>query len=65
MSVRKNITMSDEVAKWYELKAQEMGLSQSAVMSIALTEYLKQNNALQTMADLLVEMKRMNEKKTK
>lgn len=59
MSLRKNITVSDSTAKWYEDKAKDMGLSQSAVMSIALQEYIKQDSALKTMSDIMVQMKRL------
>lgn len=63
MSIRKNITLSDKTAMWYEDKAKEMGLSQSAIMSIALQEYIKQDNALKTMSEVLVEMKKLQEEK--
>ena len=65
MSVRKNIKMSEETAKWYEDKAKEIGTTQSALMSIALNEYIKQDNALKTMSNIMIEMKRLQEVKDK
>jgi hypothetical protein len=65
MSVRKNIKISEETAKWYEDKAKEIGTTQSALMSIALVEYIKQDNALKTMSNIMIEMKRLQEMKDK
>ena len=63
MAVRKNISISEETAKWYEDKAKEIGTTQSALMSIALVEYIKQDNALKTMSNIMIEMKRLQEVK--
>ena len=65
MAIRKNISISEETAKWYEDKAKEIGTTQSALMSIALTDYIKQDNALKTMSNIMVEMKRLQEMKDK
>jgi hypothetical protein len=43
MSLRKNVTLKNNIAKWLEEKSKEMGISQSAIISIALTEYAKKN----------------------
>ena len=45
--VRKNINMSKALASYYEEKAKELGVSQSALMVIALSEYMKQAQAMQ------------------
>ncbi len=42
--VRKNIRMSPEIAGWYERRAKELGVSQSNLMVMALSEYTRQNN---------------------
>ena len=63
MAVRKNISISEETAKWYKDKAKEIGTTQSALMSIALVEYIKQDNALKTMSNIMIEMKRLQEVK--
>jgi hypothetical protein len=63
MAVRKNIRISEDTAKWYEDKAKEIGTTQSALMSIALIDYIKQDNALKTMSNIMIEMKRLQELK--
>lgn len=50
--VRKNIRMSEEVASWYEEKATRLGVSQSNLMVMALSEYMKQENAMLVMANI-------------
>lgn len=60
--IRKNIRMSPEVAKWYEEKASELGVSQSNLMVIALNEYIKQDKTINIMSNFdnilkLVEVK--------
>lgn len=49
MAKRKNINMSDEIAKWYEDKATELGVTQTALMTIALKNYIDQEKALDMM----------------
>lgn len=46
---RKNITMSLELAKWYERTAQEMGVSTSSLMVMALSHYRKEDEAVKFM----------------
>lgn len=50
--VRKNIRMSPEVAEWYEEKAKELGVSQSNLMVMALSEYIKQDKTIRMMSNL-------------
>ena len=50
--VRKNIRMSPEVAKFYEEKAEAMGISQSALMVVALTDYIKQEKTINMMSNM-------------
>lgn len=50
--VRKNIRMSPEVADWYETRAKELGVSQSNLMVMALSEYIKQDKTIRTMSNL-------------
>ena len=65
MAVRKNISISEDTAKWYEEKAKEIGTTQTALMSIALNDYIKQDNALKTMSNIMLEMKKLQELKDK
>ena len=43
---RKGLRMSVDLARWYEKKALELGVTQNALMVIALKEYAKQEDAL-------------------
>jgi hypothetical protein len=52
MKVRKNLTMSNEIASWYEEKAKKLGISQSNMMVMALADYIKQEKALDMMSKL-------------
>lgn len=60
--VRKNIRMSQEVAEWYEVKAKELGVSQSNLMVMALSEYIKQDKTIKMMSNfenMLKQLERM------
>lgn len=59
--VRKNINMSLKIAKWYEEKAKELGVSQSSVMVLALNEYIKQSDAVDVMSNFIKEVKKAQE----
>jgi len=61
MKVRKNLTMSNEIASWYEEKAKELGISQSNMMVMALAEYIKQEKALDMMSNLEEMMKKLED----
>lgn len=43
---RKGLRMSPDLASWYEKKALELGITQNALMVMALNEFAKQENAL-------------------
>lgn len=45
--IRKNVSMSPALAKWYEEKAKEMGVSQSALMVVAMQRYYEGQKALE------------------
>lgn len=38
--------MSSKVAEWYEEKSKELGVSQSNLMVMALSEYIKQDQVV-------------------
>lgn len=63
MSVRKNITLSDELADYFEKKSKETGISQSALMVMAISEYLDQKRALESLGDILAQMKKLENMK--
>jgi hypothetical protein len=49
--VRKNLTMSSDLAEWYEEKSLKLGVSQSAMMVMALADYVKQEQAITMMSN--------------
>ena len=57
--VRKNIRMSPEVAEWYENKAKYLGVSQSNLMVMALSEYIKQDETIKMISNLQDIMERL------
>lgn len=40
--IRKNVFISDQVNNWLEQESEKTGLSQSAIMSIAISTYIRQ-----------------------
>ena len=53
MSVRVNITISDELKKYYEDWSEKTGVSQSALMSLSMSEYVDQKKAISALAPLM------------
>lgn len=53
--IQKNIRMSEKVARYYEGKSKEIGISQSALMVIALDHYMRSEKALEGV-DILKEL---------
>lgn len=58
-TIRKNVTMSLKLASWYEEKALELGISQSALMVMALSDYVKQDETIKMMANMQYFMDRL------
>jgi len=52
MKVRKNLTMSNEIASWYEEESKKLGISQSNMMVMVLADYIKQEKAFDMMSKL-------------
>lgn len=63
MTVRKNITISDELAEYFEEKSKATGISQSALMVMAMTEYLDQKKAMDSLKDILEQIKKLEDVK--
>ena len=57
--VRKNIRMSQDVASWYEKRAKELGVSQSNLMVMALSEYMKQDKAISSIKEVLDKLEKI------
>ena len=56
--MRKTLDMSDNMHEWYLSKSRALNIPTSALMIIALNEYMKQDNALITMSDVMDQMKK-------
>lgn len=53
--IRKNVQVTKRIAKWFEDESFETGVSQSALMLMALSSYVDQQTSM-TMADVLKEL---------
>lgn len=49
---RKNLWMSDEMAGWYEKRAKEIGVSQTALMVLAMRFYIDQQDAIKATKEI-------------
>jgi len=61
MKVRKNLTMSNEIASWYEEESKKLGISQSNMMVMVLADYIKQEKAFDMMSKLEEMMKKLED----
>lgn len=61
MKVRKNLTMSNEIASWYEEESKKLGISQSNMMVMVLADYIKQEKAFDMMSKLEEMMKKLEQ----
>lgn len=53
--IRKNVQVTKRIANWFEDESFKTGLSQSALMLMALSSYVDQQTSM-TMADALKEL---------
>jgi len=60
---RVNITISDELKEYFEDLSKEIGASQSALMAIALKDYIEQKKALNGLAMLMTQLENNNKNK--
>lgn len=54
---RVNINISDEMKKYFEQKSKETGIAQSALMVMAISEYLDQKKMINSIEPMLNQMK--------
>lgn len=54
MLKRLNINMSEKLVEWYDKRAEEMGVSRSAVMCMAMQEYMEQKTTINVMEEFKV-----------
>lgn len=64
MSVRVNVTISDELKKYFEAWSEKTGIAQSSLMALAISEYVDQKKALNALAPMMEQIK-MLEKSNK
>lgn len=50
-TIRKNVTMSKNLSNWLEQRAEELGISQSALIVLAIADYIKQDKAMDMMSN--------------
>lgn len=50
--MRINITVSEDIKAWFEDKSKRTGISQSALMAMALDEWIFQKEAMKSMSDM-------------
>lgn len=62
-TIRKSITMSLELSDWYKARAQELGISQSAIMTMALDTYIKQERAMDVLGNMQEMMNKLEDMK--
>jgi hypothetical protein len=65
MSVRVNITISDELKKYYEDWSEKTGISQSALMSLSMYEYVDQKKAINSLGPIMEQIKLLEAKDIK
>lgn len=50
--MRVNINVSDKINKWFEDKGKELGVSKSALMCMAMNEYIDQKEAMVSFSNI-------------
>lgn len=53
--MKKTLTIADHIHTWYENKANELGIPVSTLMIVALSDYMKQDSALNNINSLMNE----------
>lgn len=59
--MRVNISVSDKINDWFGKKAEELGVSKSAMMCMALNEYIDQKESLSNLSTLQIALDKMKE----
>lgn len=54
--VRVNINISPSAKEYFEQKSKDTGVSQSALMAMALNDYIEQKEALSTMQKMMIKL---------
>lgn len=59
--MRVNVTVSDKINNWFEVKAKELGVSKSSLMCMALNEYIDQKEGLSNLSTLQSAIEQLKE----
>ncbi|MBT9833016.1 ribbon-helix-helix protein, CopG family [Clostridium baratii] len=54
--IRVNINISPSTKEYFEQKSKDTGISQSALMAMALNDYIEQKEALGTMQQMMIKL---------
>lgn len=57
MSARVNITISDDLKKYFEEWSERTGVTQSALMALAMSEYVDQKKAINAIEPIMEQMR--------
>lgn len=57
--MRVNITVSDKINNYFESKAKELGISKSAMMCMAMNEYIDQKEGIVSLQQAMEQLKTM------
>ena len=60
-TVRVGSRVSPEVNKWLDKKSSEMGISKSAVIAVAIENYMKEQEVVKGIPEMLEVMKKLNQ----
>ncbi len=59
--IRKNVFVSQKVNEWLEKESSDTGLSQSSIISMALLNYIKQQETPEMINKLMIAMDELKE----
>ncbi|WP_061308230.1 ribbon-helix-helix domain-containing protein [Clostridium botulinum] len=60
MSVRVNITISDDLKKYFEDWSRKTGITQSSLMALAISEYVDQKKAINAFVPMMEQLSKMD-----
>ena len=60
MSVRVNITIADELKKYFEDWSEKTGIPQSSLMALAISEYVDQKKAINSIGPIMEQMQQLS-----
>lgn len=59
--MRVQVNVSEKTKKWFENKSKETGISQSALMAMALSEYIDQKESINGMTNVMTYFQQLEE----